>query len=134
MKKSLVEGTLISENAQNYVLIPTLIVSFNDKHRRRSGNISRFLRSIIFWRRRCLELNMDSFVVGCVPKNFYDIPRKCVCLLIFISFLEIEIGLSVGGGMNSWFLYEFTVFSMGSISANIADNLLKLIMPCRSWC
>jgi hypothetical protein len=30
------------------------------------------------------------------------------------------------GGMNSWFLYEFTVFLMGSISANIADNLLKI--------
>ena len=28
--------------------------------------------------------------------------------------------------MNSWFLYEFTVFMMGSISANIADNLLKI--------
>ena len=33
------------------------------------------------------------------------------------------------GGMNSWFLYEFTVLSMGSILANIADNLLKVIMP-----
>ena len=30
------------------------------------------------------------------------------------------------GGMNSWFLYEFTVLSMGSILANIADNLLKI--------
>jgi hypothetical protein len=30
------------------------------------------------------------------------------------------------GGMNSWFLYEFRVLSMGSISANIADNLLKI--------
>ncbi len=103
LKKSLVEGTPISENAQNYESIPMLIVSFNDKHRRRSGNISRLLRSIIFWRRRCLELNMDSFVVGCVPKNFSDITRKCLCLLIFISFLEIEIGLSVGR-------YEFMVF------------------------
>ncbi len=27
------------------------------------------------------------------------------------------------GGMNSWFLYEFLVLSMGSISANIMNNL-----------
>ena len=33
---------------------------------------------------------IDSFVGGCVPKNFSDIKRKCVCLLIFISFFEIE--------------------------------------------
>ena len=46
--------------------------------------------------------------------------------LIFLVFLW--------GGMNSWFLYEFTVFLMGSISANIAGNLGKLIMPCQSWC
>jgi hypothetical protein len=30
------------------------------------------------------------------------------------------------GGMNSWFLYEFRVLSMGSILVNIADNLLKI--------
>ena len=30
------------------------------------------------------------------------------------------------GGMNSWFLHEFTVLSMGLILANIADNLLKI--------
>ncbi len=30
------------------------------------------------------------------------------------------------GGMNSWILYEFTVCSIGSISANIADNLLNI--------
>jgi hypothetical protein len=30
------------------------------------------------------------------------------------------------GGMNSWFWYEFMVCSMGSILANIADNLLKI--------
>jgi hypothetical protein len=30
------------------------------------------------------------------------------------------------GGMNSWFLYEFMVCLMGSISANIADNLLNI--------
>jgi hypothetical protein len=28
--------------------------------------------------------------------------------------------------MNSWFLHEFTVLSMGLILANIADNLLKI--------
>jgi hypothetical protein len=44
----------------------------------------------IFWRRRRLEFNMDSFVDGCVPQNFSDITRKSGCLLIFISFLEIE--------------------------------------------
>jgi hypothetical protein len=33
------------------------------------------------------------------------------------------------GGMNSWFLYEFTVLSMGSILANVAEIYLKLIMP-----
>ncbi len=43
-----------------------------------------------FWRRRHLELNIDSFVGGCAPQNFSDITRKCVCLLIFISYLEIE--------------------------------------------
>jgi hypothetical protein len=31
--------------------------------------------------------------------------------------------------MNSWFLYEFTVLSMVSILANIAEIYLKLIMP-----
>jgi hypothetical protein len=30
------------------------------------------------------------------------------------------------GGMNSWFWYEFMVYSMGPISANIADNLVKI--------
>ena len=30
------------------------------------------------------------------------------------------------GGMNSWFYSEFMFFSMGSISANIADNRLKI--------
>ncbi len=30
------------------------------------------------------------------------------------------------GSMNSWFLYEFRVCSMGPISANIADNLLNI--------
>ncbi len=30
------------------------------------------------------------------------------------------------GGMSSWFLYEFTVCLMGSILANIADNLLNI--------
>ncbi len=29
-------------------------------------------------------------------------------------------------GMNSWFWYEFMVCSMGPISANIADNLVKI--------
>jgi hypothetical protein len=29
-------------------------------------------------------------------------------------------------GMNSWFWYEFKVCSMGPISANIADDLLKI--------
>ena len=81
---------LIKKKVQNYVLIPTLITSFNDKHWQISGNISCPLRSIIFWRRRRLELNMDSFVDGCVPQNFSDITRKCVCLLILIFFLEIE--------------------------------------------
>ena len=28
--------------------------------------------------------------------------------------------------MSSWFLYEFTVCLMGSISANIEDNLLNI--------
>jgi hypothetical protein len=28
--------------------------------------------------------------------------------------------------MNPWFLYEFRVLSMGSISANFADNLIKI--------
>ena len=32
----------------------------------------------------------------------------------------------LSGGMNSWFLYEFTVCSMGSISAKIAYYLGKL--------
>jgi hypothetical protein len=67
-----------------------LTALFNDKHWQKSGNISRLLRSIIFWRRRHLELNMDSFIDGCVPQSFSDITKKCVCLLIFISFLEIE--------------------------------------------
>ena len=31
------------------------------------------------------------------------------------------------GGMNSWFLYEFTVFSMGLISVNIMNHLGKSI-------
>ena len=30
------------------------------------------------------------------------------------------------GGTNSWFWYEFMVCSMGPISANIADNLVKI--------
>ena len=79
---------LIREKIQNYVSIPTLIVSFNDKRWRRSGNISRLLSSIIFWRRRHLELNMDSFVDDYVPQDFSDITRKCVCLLILIIFLK----------------------------------------------
>ncbi len=62
----------------------------NAQHQQRLGNISHLLRSIIFWRRRCLELNMDSFVGGCVPQNFSDITRKCVCLFIFVSFREIK--------------------------------------------
>jgi hypothetical protein len=37
--------------------------------------------------------------------------------------------VTLQGGMNSWFLYEFMVCSMGSISANIADISEKLIMP-----
>ena len=32
---------------------------------------------------------------------------------------------SLPGAMNSWFLYEFTVYSMGSISANIMNYLGK---------
>ncbi len=39
------------------------------------------------------------------------------CVLGFLS-----------GGMNSWFYHEFTVFSMGSISANIMNYMGKLIM------
>jgi hypothetical protein len=31
------------------------------------------------------------------------------------------------GGMNSWFLYEVTVFSMGPFSANIMNYMGKLI-------
>jgi hypothetical protein len=81
---------LIKKKVQNYVSISMLIALFNDKHWQRSGNISRLLRSIIFWRQRRLELNMDSYFDGCVPQNFSDITRKCVCLLILIFFLEIE--------------------------------------------
>ena len=53
------------------------------------------------------------------------------------GFPSFSLNLNIGhpsGGMNSWFLYEFMVCSMGSISANIADISEKLIMPCRSWC
>jgi hypothetical protein len=32
------------------------------------------------------------------------------------------------GGMNSWFLYEVMVFSMGPFSANVMNHLGKLIM------
>jgi methyl coenzyme M reductase subunit C-like uncharacterized protein (methanogenesis marker protein 7) len=33
----------------------------------------------------------------------------------------------LSGGMNSWFYHEFTVFSMGSFSANIMNYMGKLI-------
>ena len=36
--------------------------------------------------------------------------------------------------MNSWFWYEFMVCSMGSISANVANNQVKIDYACRSWC
>ncbi len=45
----------------------------------------------------------------------YDIGVFADCKLVFLS-----------GGMNSWFLYEFTVCSMGSILANIAIIYLNI--------
>jgi hypothetical protein len=47
--------------------------------------------------------------------------------------MSLELG-SRRGGMNSWFWYEFMVCSMGSQSANIADNQVKIDYTCRSWC
>jgi hypothetical protein len=47
----------------------------------------------------------------------------CACTCTFLFGL-IEV-VFLWGGMNSWFLYEFTVFSMGSISAYIMNNLGK---------
>lgn len=48
-------------------------------------------------------------------------------LLLFIFGTHIPHTLlgSLPGAMNSWFLYEFTVYSMGSISANIMNYLGK---------
>jgi hypothetical protein len=38
----------------------------------------------------------------------------------------VKVVVFLWGSMNSWFLYEFTVCSMESILANIADNLLNI--------
>jgi hypothetical protein len=51
-----------------------------------------------------------------------DPPAKIQLKLVLNLFKQIHIGLS-WGGMNSWFLYEVKVFSMGPILANIRNNL-----------
>ncbi len=74
------------------------------------------MRSIIFWRRRDLELNIDSFIDGCVPQNFSDVTRKCVFFLIFISFLEIEM------------LRHVPASSVSSINGQISK-----VQSCTDW-
>ncbi len=56
------------------------------------------------------------------------LPKTCYGA-ITISYIGVVVRVVLvfpWGGMNSWFLCEFRVLSMGSISANIADNLLKI--------
>ncbi len=59
------------------------------KHRRRSENISCLLRSIIFFETKASQTQWLLRWWLCSPKHFRH-TRKCVCVLIFISFLENE--------------------------------------------
>ncbi len=64
-------------------------------------------------------LTMASFAYLWITSGFCcHTGCRCADTQIILVFLW--------GGMNSLFLYEFTVCSMGSILANIADNLLNI--------
>ena len=67
---------LIKEYAKNYVWIPMLIASYNDKHWQRSGIISCLLRSIFFGEDGVSNSIWTPSLMAVFPKTFLTVQEK----------------------------------------------------------